>query len=84
MVTLEDGRTQAQPGLAGQVFDLSSSSVAVEFNDVAALEAALKAGDIAAVLAEPVMTNCSMVLPEAGFHDALRSADPAIRRAADH
>ena len=30
------------------------------------------AGDVAAVLAEPVMTNCGMILPEPGFHDALR------------
>ena len=28
--------------------------------------------DVACVLAEPVMTNCGMVLPEPGYHDALR------------
>jgi glutamate-1-semialdehyde 2,1-aminomutase len=28
--------------------------------------------DVACVLAEPVMTNCGMVLPVDGFHDALR------------
>ena len=42
------------------------------FNDVAALEAALAGGDIACVLAEPAMTNIGIVLPEPGFHDALR------------
>ena len=44
----------------------------VEFNDVSALEAALGHEDVACVLAEPVMTNCGMVLPEPGYHDKLR------------
>jgi glutamate-1-semialdehyde 2,1-aminomutase len=45
----------------------------VEFNDVPALEAALAHGDVACVLAEPVMTNIGIVQPDAGFHDALRA-----------
>lgn len=72
MVALQDGRTVPRPGLVGQAADLTQTAVAVEFNDLPALEAALKAGDIAAVLAEPVMTNACMVLPDPGFHDALR------------
>ncbi len=44
----------------------------VEFNDIPALEGALAPGDVACVLAEPVMTNIGMVLPDDGFHDALR------------
>jgi glutamate-1-semialdehyde aminotransferase len=44
----------------------------VEFNDVPALEAALAAGDVAAVLAEPVMTNIGIIHPEPGFHQQLR------------
>jgi glutamate-1-semialdehyde 2,1-aminomutase len=44
----------------------------VEFNDVSALEAALSHEDVACILAEPVMTNCGMVLPEPGYHDQLR------------
>ncbi|MGE3877295.1 MAG: aminotransferase class III-fold pyridoxal phosphate-dependent enzyme, partial [Parvibaculaceae bacterium] len=43
----------------------------VEFNDIAALERALAARDIACVLTEPVLTNTGMVLPEPGFLDAL-------------
>ena len=46
----------------------------VEFNDLPALEAALANRDVACVLAEPVMTNCGMVLPAPGYHDALRDA----------
>jgi glutamate-1-semialdehyde 2,1-aminomutase len=62
-----------KPGLLGQVHDLTATTRVVPFNDLAALEAALAPGDVAAVLAEPVMTNCGMILPEAGFHDALRA-----------
>ncbi len=46
----------------------------VEFNDVPALEAALAHRDVACVLAEPVMTNCGMVLPASGYHSRLRDA----------
>lgn len=44
----------------------------VEFNDIAALERELSYKDVACVLAEPLMTNCGMVLPEPGYHDQLR------------
>ena len=72
MVCLDAGRTVARPGLVGQAADLTEGAVAVEFNDLAAVEAALVTGDIAAVLTEPVMTNSCMVLPDPGFHDGLR------------
>ena len=72
MVALQGGRTVPRPGLVGQVADLTGTAVSVEFNDVAAVEAALAQGDIAAILTEPVMTNSCMVLPDPGFHDALR------------
>ena len=71
-VTVQDGKTVNRPGLLGQVADLSLVATAVEFNDIAAVEAALKTGEIAAILAEPVMTNSCMVLPDPGFHKALR------------
>jgi len=73
MVARQDGRTIARPGLVGQVFDIAAHAVCVEFNDLAAVEAALASGEIAAVLTEPVLTNSCMVLPEAGFHDGLRT-----------
>jgi len=44
----------------------------VEFNDLDALERELAHEDCACVLAEPVMTNCGMVLPAPGYHDKLR------------
>ena len=44
----------------------------VEFNDLEALERELSYRDCACVIAEPVMTNCGMVLPEPGYHEKLR------------
>jgi glutamate-1-semialdehyde 2,1-aminomutase len=70
-VRLEAGAVRNRPGLVGQVADLATNTRCVAFNDLAAVEAALKARDIACVLAEPVMTNAGMVLPEPGFLDAL-------------
>ncbi len=72
MVELKDGKTVARSGLMGQVADLTATAVCCEFNDLAGVKAALEAGDVAAILTEPVMTNSCMVLPEAGFHDGLR------------
>jgi glutamate-1-semialdehyde 2,1-aminomutase len=67
-----DGTSLRDPGLVGEPRDLTAFTKVVEFNDVDALEAALAPEDVACVLAEPVMTNCGMVLPAEGFHDALR------------
>jgi glutamate-1-semialdehyde 2,1-aminomutase len=71
MVRLRGGRTVPREGAVGSAFDHASAAVAVEFNDIAALEAALAGGEVAAVIAEPVMTNCGMVLPAHGFDAAL-------------
>ncbi|MFN6952117.1 MAG: aspartate aminotransferase family protein [Albidovulum sp.] len=73
MVELSNGRTRTRPGLAGQVADLTEVATCAEFNDLAGLETALKSGEIAAILTEPVMTNSCMVLPLPGFHEALRT-----------
>jgi len=66
-VDLVNGQPTQRDSLLGQVHDLTEHTVVVEFNDLPALEAALKQGDVACVLAEPVMTNIGMVLPEPGF-----------------
>lgn len=44
----------------------------VEFNDLEAAERELAYRDCAAVLLEPVMTNCGMVRPAAGYLEGLR------------
>ncbi len=66
------GKTVAKPGNLGPQCDPALTTIIIEWNDIPALEAALKTGDVAAVLAEPVMTNCGIVHPEPGYHDALR------------
>ncbi|MEY4174056.1 MAG: hypothetical protein RI900_1221, partial [Actinomycetota bacterium] len=72
VVAASDGSTVVRPGTIGPQVDPSLTTVVVPFNDVPALEAALAKGDIACVLAEPALTNIGIVLPEPGFHEALR------------
>jgi glutamate-1-semialdehyde 2,1-aminomutase len=76
-VDLVNGQPVQRNSLLGQVHDLTQHTVVVEFNDLAALDAALAAGDVACVLAEPVMTNIGMVLPAPGFWE---QAQAIIRR----
>ena len=68
----EDGRTVSRRGNIGPPVDPSETTVVVEFNDVAGLEAALASGQVAAVLCEPALTNVGIVLPDEGYHAALR------------
>jgi glutamate-1-semialdehyde 2,1-aminomutase len=68
-----DGRTVARDGNVGAPVDVGVTTRAVEFNDVDALAGALRAGDVACVLAEPALTNMGIVLPEPGYHEALRA-----------
>ncbi|TIL28316.1 aspartate aminotransferase family protein [Mesorhizobium sp.] len=72
MVRLVGGRPANRPGLAGEFRDLTRATDVVEFNDVPALETALRDQQIACVVTEPVLTNSCMVLPDPGFHNALR------------
>lgn len=71
-VALQNGKPRNRPGLVGEVRDVTADTVVVEFNDLPALRAALATGEVALVLAEPVMTNCGMVLPDEGYHTELR------------
>ncbi|MCD2174842.1 transaminase [Rhizobium sp. C4] len=73
LVDLVDGKTVARRSLLGQVQDPSLTTVMIPFNDRAALLAELAMTDIACVIAEPVMTNCGMILPEEGFWEFLRA-----------
>src|SRR3954447_2120893 len=71
-ITLKDGVAQSRRGNVGPPVDPTVTTKVVEFNDLAALEQALAPGDVACVLAEPVMTNVGIVHPEAGYHQSLR------------
>ncbi len=69
-VDLIDGKPTQRDSLLGQIYDLTQNTVVVEFNDMAALKTALENNDVACVIAEPVMTNIGMVLPQAGYWQA--------------
>ncbi|MBK9692360.1 MAG: aspartate aminotransferase family protein [Gemmatimonadetes bacterium] len=71
--TLQDGVVRARPGNVGPPVDPAVTTRVVEFNDLPALERELAHGDVACVLAEPAMTNIGIVLPDPGFHEALRA-----------
>lgn len=69
----DKGGTRARAGLIGMNHDVSATTDAAPFNDLAAVERVLARGRTAAVIAEPVMTNIGMVLPEPGFLEQLRA-----------
>ena len=62
-----NGNTVKRPGNLGAPVDLDMTTRVVEFNDLAAMEAALAHGDVAAILMEPAMTNIGIVLPDDGY-----------------
>jgi glutamate-1-semialdehyde 2,1-aminomutase len=72
--TLVDGRVREREGNVGPPVDPAETTRVVEFNDVEALERELAHGDVACVLAEPALTNIGIVLPQPGYHEALRDA----------
>jgi glutamate-1-semialdehyde 2,1-aminomutase len=67
------GAAQARPGNTGPQVDPSTTTRVVEINDLVATEAALAASDVAAILIEPALTNIGIVLPDPGYHAALRT-----------
>jgi glutamate-1-semialdehyde 2,1-aminomutase len=72
IVTGPDGDGMNRPGNVGSPVDVTVTSRVAEFNDIAGLERQLAHGDVAAVLIEPAMTNIGIVLPEPGYHQAVR------------
>lgn len=68
----EQGRTVSRPGAIGPQVDPATTTVAVPFNDLDALETVLATGDIACVLMEPALTNIGIVLPEPGYLEGVR------------
>jgi glutamate-1-semialdehyde 2,1-aminomutase len=70
--TLEGDKVVPRRGNIGAPVPPSETTVVVPFNDVAALEQALSTGEVACALLEPAMTNIGIVLPDPGYHEALR------------
>ena len=67
-----DGKAVSREGNVGPPVDPTETTAVVEFNDADALERVLREEEIACVMTEPALTNIGIVLPEPGFHDALR------------
>ncbi len=62
----------AVPSSAGIPAAVVDDVTVVPFNDPDALERALRGGDVAAFLVEPVMENIGICLPEPGYLEAAR------------
>lgn len=72
IVGIEGGRVVPRRGSVGPPVDPGVTTRAVEWNDIESLRSELEQGDVAVVLAEPALTNVGIVLPDPGYHDALR------------
>jgi glutamate-1-semialdehyde 2,1-aminomutase len=70
--TLHEGTVGPRRGNIGPPVNPAETTRVVEFNDLAALEEALKHHDVACVLAEPAMTNVGIILPDEGYWTAAR------------
>jgi glutamate-1-semialdehyde 2,1-aminomutase len=67
-VTLDGSRE----GNVGPMVDPAATTRVAEFNEIDSVEAALAQGDVACLLMEPALTNIGIVLPKAGFLEAVR------------
>ena len=65
--SLRDGVVGPRRGNIGPPVNPAETTRIVEFNDLNALEDALKHNDVACVLAEPAMTNVGIILPDDGY-----------------
>jgi glutamate-1-semialdehyde 2,1-aminomutase len=61
------------PGSAGVPEGAARDTIVVPYNDLASVERALAAGDVAAVIIEPVAGNMGLVAPAAGYLEGLRA-----------
>lgn len=72
VVASPDGGTAPRAGNVGPAVPVAQTTRAMEFNELASVEAALAPGDVAVLILEPALTNIGIVLPEPGFLDGVR------------
>jgi glutamate-1-semialdehyde 2,1-aminomutase len=65
--TLHEGVVGPRRGNIGPPVNPAETTRVVEFNDLHALEDALKHDDVACILAEPAMTNVGIILPDRDY-----------------
>lgn len=63
---------QVVPGLLGLPHDAGANTIILPFNDLDAVEAALKPEDVALIITEPALTNCNVILPKQDYLEGLR------------
>jgi glutamate-1-semialdehyde 2,1-aminomutase len=68
----DDAVVASRRGNIGPPVNPAETTRVVEFNDLNALEDALKHHDVACILAEPAMTNVGIILPDEGYWKAAR------------
>ena len=68
----ETGHVVARDGNVGMPVPLDETTRVVEINDLEGLEAALANRDVAVCMFEPALTNIGIVMPEPGYHEAVR------------
>jgi len=61
------------PGSAGVPEGAAKDTIVVPYNDLPAVERVLAAGDVAAVIIEPVAGNMGLVVPAPGYLEGLRT-----------
>src|SRR3981189_2276100 len=72
VASLHDGVVGPRRGNIGPPVNPAETTRVVEFNDLNALEDALKHHDVACILAEPAMTNVGIILPDDGYWKSAR------------
>ncbi len=70
--SFESRRVVARAGNTGPPVDPAMTTRVVPYNDLDALDVALRDGQVAALLIEPALTNVGIVLPEPGYLEGVR------------
>jgi glutamate-1-semialdehyde aminotransferase len=63
---------RSEPELLGLLPEAADDTIILPFNDLARVEECLAGQDVALLLTEPAMTNCTLVEPQPGFLKGLR------------
>lgn len=68
----QGGVAKPRSSLLGETYSHAQHTRVVPFNDLEALSQALVDQDVACLIAEPALTNCGLILPDADFWPEVR------------